>query len=128
MGETILKYIKQLTIILILSLISEFLGAVIPLPVPACVYGIVLTFILLETKILPLCAIEETSRYMITIMPIMFIPPAIRLLDLWDVVKPIWLSCTFIAVITTFAIMFVSGRVTQAVIRHSEKKGGRDNV
>ena len=123
-----MKYIKQLTILVILSLVSEFLGAIIPLPVPASVYGIVITFILLETKILPLSAIEETSRYMITIMPIMFIPPAIRLLDLWDVVKPIWLSCTFIAAITTFAIMFVSGRVTQAVIRHSEKKEEKKNV
>ncbi|MBQ6614412.1 MAG: CidA/LrgA family protein [Clostridia bacterium] len=123
-----MKYIKQLTILVILSLISEFFGAVIPLPIPAPVYGIVLTFILLETKILPLSAIEETSRYLITIMPIMFIPPAIRLVDLWDVLKPIWLPCVLIAVSTTFAIMFVSGRVTQAVIRHSEKKEDKKNV
>ena len=124
----ILKYIKQLTIILALSLLSEFLGAVIPLPVPACIYGIVLLFVLLETKILPLEAIEETGNFMIAIMPVMFIPPAIRLIELWDILRPVWLICLFIVVITTFLVMLVSGKVTEGVIRLSRRKEDKKDV
>lgn len=123
-----MKYIKQLTIILVLSLVSEFLGAIIPLPVPACVYGIMLLFILLETKLLPLSAVEETGQFLITIMPIMFIPPAIRLIDLWDVLKPIWLICLFIVIITTFIVMLVSGKVTEFVLRFSKRKEDKKDV
>lgn len=124
----ILKYIKQLTIILALSLLSEFLGAVIPLPVPACIYGIVLLFVLLETKILPLEAIEETGNFMIAIMPVMFIPPAIRLIEFWDILRPVWLICLFIVVITTFLVMLVSGKVTEGVIRLSRRKEDKKDV
>lgn len=123
-----MKYIKQLTIILVLSFVSEFLGAIIPLPVPACVYGIALLFILLETKLLPLSAVEETGQFLITIMPIMFIPPAIRLIDLWDVLKPIWLICLFIVIITTFIVMLVSGKVTEFVLRFSKRKEDKKDV
>ena len=123
-----MKYIKQLTIILALSLLSEFLGAVIPLPVPACIYGIVLLFVLLETKILPLEAIEETGNFMIAIMPVMFIPPAIRLIELWDILRPVWLICLFIVVITTFLVMLVSGKVTEGVIRLSRRKEDKKDV
>ena len=123
-----MKYIKQLTIILVLSFVSEFLGAIIPLPVPACVYGIMLLFVLLETKLLPLSAVEETGQFLITIMPIMFIPPAIRLIDLWDVLKPIWLICLFIVIITTFIVMLVSGKVTEFVLRFSKRKEDKKDV
>lgn len=123
-----MKYIKQLTIVLILSLISEFLGAVIPLPIPACVYGIVIMFILLETKLLPLRAVEETGRFLITVMPIMFIPPAIRLIGLWDVLKPIWLICLIIVFFTTFLVMLISGKVTDAILRCTERKAGKKNA
>ncbi|MBR5538797.1 MAG: CidA/LrgA family protein [Clostridia bacterium] len=123
-----MKYIKQLTIILILSFISEFLGAVIPLPIPACVYGIILLFALLETKIIPLDAIEETGRFLVTVMPIMFIPPAIRLIELWDVLKPIWLICLFIVIVTTFLVMLVSGKVTEGVLRLSSRKENKKDV
>ncbi len=127
-GDEALKYIKQLTIILLLSILSELLGALIPLPIPACIYGIIILFILLETKLLPLSAIEETGRFLITVMPIMFIPPAIRLIDLWDVLKPIWLICLAIIVITTFLVMLVSGKVTEAVLRLDKRKAGKRNA
>ena len=123
-----MKYIKQLTIILLLSLVSEVLGALIPLPVPACVYGIIILFLLLETKLLPLSAVEETGRFLILVMPIMFIPPAIRLIELWDVLKPVWLICLLVIFFTTFLVMFVSGKVTQGIIRISERKAGKKDV
>ena len=40
-----MKYISQLLFILVFSLLGELLQAVIPLPVPAAIYGIVLLLI-----------------------------------------------------------------------------------
>ncbi len=123
-----MKYIKQLTIILILSLISEFLGTIIPLPIPASVYGIIILFILLETGLLKLSAVEETGRFLITALPIMFIPPAIRLIDLWDVLKPIWFICLMIVFFTTFLVMLISGKVTEFFLGLTKKKEAKKNA
>lgn len=46
-----MKYLKQLGLILLFSLIGELLHAVIPLNIPASVYGIVVLFTLLMTGV-----------------------------------------------------------------------------
>ena len=57
-----MKYLKQFGIILALSFIGEFLNDFLPLPIPASIYGIILMFLCLKTKIIPLSAVEETAR------------------------------------------------------------------
>ena len=43
-----MKYIRQFVIILFISFIGEALKYVLPLPIPASIYGLVLMFVLLE--------------------------------------------------------------------------------
>ena len=78
-----MKYLKQFGIILAISFIGEILNAVLPLPIPAGIYGIVLLFILLETKVVKLEAVRETGNLLIDIMPVMLVPPAVELMDYW---------------------------------------------
>ena len=42
-----MKYVKQFLIILAISLIGELLKYVLPLPIPASIYGMVILFICL---------------------------------------------------------------------------------
>ena len=44
-----MKYIKQLAIILMVTAIGEILKYLLPLPVPASIYGLVLMLVLLMT-------------------------------------------------------------------------------
>ena len=76
-----MKYIKQFGIILIFSFAGELLNYLIPLPIPASIYGIILLFLCLEVKLIPLDKVEEISRFMIEIMPLMFIPAAVGLME-----------------------------------------------
>ena len=46
-----MKFLKQFTIILIVSFIGEILNHLIPLPVPASIYGLVIMFACLKFKI-----------------------------------------------------------------------------
>ena len=72
-----MKYLKQFGIILVLSFIGELLNHVLPLPVPSSIYGIILMFICLKTGLIPLEEVDETGRFLIEIMPLMFIPAAV---------------------------------------------------
>lgn len=117
-----MKYIKQLCIILFLSLIGEIIHFLIPLPVPASIYGLVLMLAGLKTGFIPLEAVRETSMFLIDIMPLMFIPAAVGLLDSWPLLQPILLPFAVITVVSTITVMAASGRVTQFFMRMDKKE------
>ncbi|MGN0342970.1 MAG: CidA/LrgA family protein [Roseburia sp.] len=120
-----MKYLKQFGIIIGFSFVGEILNHLIPLPIPASIYGIVLLFLALELKILPVEAMRETGKFLVAIMPIMFIPAAVGLIDSWGMIRESLVAYVVVTVVTTVLVMGVSGLVTQAVIRL--KKGKEEN-
>lgn len=120
-----MKYLKQFGIILFVSLLGELLRMLIPLPIPASVYGLVLMLILLMTGIIKLHQIKEVSAFLIEIMPVMFIPAGVGLLESWPSLRPVWIPVVFISVATTIIVMAVTGRVAQRIIGKEEKKDGK---
>ena len=112
-----MKYVKEFGIILIVSLVGELLNYFLPLPVPASIYGLVLMFLCLMLGVIKLSAVHDTACFLIEIMPIMFIPPAVGLMASWDVIQ----ANLIIAAVTTIVVMAVSGLVTQAVLKKGKK-------
>ena len=117
-----MKFVKQFCIIIAISFIGELFGYIIPLPIPASIYGLVIMLLCLVFKIIPLEAVKDTGRFLIEIMPIMFIPSSVGLIDSWGTLKPQLLPITVITVVSTVLVMGISGRVTQAIIRRTGKK------
>ena len=123
-----MKYVRQFGIILLVSFLGELLHAVLPLPIPASIYGIVLLFTALETKLLKVNDIRETSGFLLEIMPMLFVPAGVGLLEKWELLRPVWLPFVIIIVFSTFAVLAVSGRVTQAVMRARQRKGAEHDA
>lgn len=117
-----MKYLQQFSIILFISFLGEMLRAMIPLPIPASVYGLVLMLLALCTGILQLKHVRETAGFLIEIMPVMFIPAAVGLLDSWSALQPIWIPVILITILTTVIVMAATGRMTQYMIRRAQKK------
>ncbi|MBQ2326155.1 MAG: CidA/LrgA family protein [Clostridia bacterium] len=118
-----MKYIRQLCIIMLVSFAGEAVRAILPFPIPASIYGLVIMMVLLMTKLLPLSAVEETADFLVGIMPVMFIPAAVGLMGAWSELRPVLLPVAAILVITTALVMAVTGRVTQLLMKM--RKGGR---
>ena len=108
-----MKYIRQFGIILLITFIGEIMHELIPIPVPAGIYGIVLLFTGLKTGIVPLSEVKDASKFLIQIMPLMFIPAAVGLIDTWEVLSPSWLQFVIVTVVTTVVVMAVSGLAKQ---------------
>lgn len=117
-----LKYVKQFLIILLISFIGEGLNFLIPAPIPASIYAMVILFVCLCTKIIKLEAVKDTGIFLIEIMPLMFIPAGVGLMKSWGVLKPLIIPVVVITVISLIAVMAVSGRVSQRIIKTQEKK------
>lgn len=116
-------YLRQFCIILFVSFLGELLHAMIPFPIPASVYGLILMLLALCTGILKLKHVKETAGFLIEIMPVMFIPAAVGLLDSWDSLKPVWIPVILITILSTIIVIGVTGQVTQRMI-HKEKMNG----
>lgn len=117
-----MKYIYQLFIILVVTFVGELLHYFIPIPVPASIYGLIIMLILLCTKVVKLEHVERTSDFLIEIMPLMFIPAGVGLMKSWGVLKPLIIPVVVITVISLIAVMAVSGRISQKIIKAQEKK------
>ena len=120
-GDGRMKHLRQFLIILLFSFLGEGLKALLPLPVPASIYGLVLLFTALELGIIKLSAVENAGKFLIEIMPVMFIPAGTGLVVSWSALKPICVQVVVIMFVSTIVVMVISGRVTQFVIRRNRK-------
>ncbi len=117
-----MKKLFSLLLILAISLAGELLEPLIPLPLPACIYGMVLMLVGLITGIIPLKAVKGTGKFLIDIMPVMFVPAAVGLLDTWPALQAMLLPYLIAVIPFTLLVMGVSGLVTQAVLRRKERR------
>lgn len=115
-----MKYVRQFGIILGITFIGEILNSVVPLPIPASIYGLVLMLILLVTGVIRLEQIKETGVFLIEIMPMMFIPAAVGLMVSWQSLESILLQVIVITLISTVLVMVVAGKMTQWIVYRKE--------
>ncbi|MGN1014357.1 MAG: CidA/LrgA family protein [Butyricicoccus sp.] len=118
-----MKIVKEFGIILLVSFVGELLHLLLPLPVPASIYGLLLLFVCLMTGLIKLEQLGSTWKFLIEIMPLMFIPAGVGLLDAWGVLQPIVVPVVIITLVSTVIVMGVSGRVTQTIQRMERKRG-----
>lgn len=115
-----MEYLLQLLIILGFTFAGEVLNRLIPLPIPAAVYGLVLLFLALCAGVVKVEKIKTVGNWLIGIMGIFFVAPVVNLLDSWAVVKEVLLPVLFIVVISTVAVFAVSGLITQRLRRKGD--------
>lgn len=108
-----MKYLRQVCILLLFSCLGELLHGWLPLPVPAALYGLVLLFLALQTGLVPLAAVQETGQFLLAWMPVLFVAPAVGLLDSWTLVAAKWLPVLVLVLGSTVLTFGVAGRVTQ---------------
>lgn len=118
-----MKCIKELMIILTFSFIGDVLNLIIPLPIPASIYGMILLFIALSTKLIKLEQVETTAEFLLSIMLIFFVPASVGIMDTFFAYKSSMLPIIIIVIISTIVVMITTGLVSQFVIKLTNKKG-----
>lgn len=112
-----MKYLKQSLVILVIAFAGEVLKYIIPLPIPASIYGLIILFVGLLTGLIRLEQVREAGKFLIEIMPVMFIPAAVGLLESWGVLQPMFLPVIIITLVSTVVVMAVTGISSQLIIR-----------
>ena len=99
-----MKYLRQFLLILFISFLGELLKYFLPLPIPASIYGMVILFIGLLSGIIKLDAVKDVGKFLIEIMPVMFIPAGVGLMASWGTLKPVLVPVSVIRVVGLVAV------------------------
>ena len=121
-----MKYLKQFLMILAISFLGELMHRVLPLPVPASIYGMVILFVGLITGMIQLDWVKDAGKFLIEIMPVMFIPAGVGLMSSFSVLRPVLVPVCVITLVTVVTVMVVTGRCSQWIIRREKRKEGKN--
>ena len=110
-----MKYLSQFLIILGFTLAGEALQRLLPLPIPASVWGLALLFTALCLGLVKLEQVKAVGRFLTSILPILFVAPAVGIVEYWDLLSSRLLGLALILLATTALTFGISGRVAQAL-------------
>lgn len=123
-GNFTTKYIFQFARILAFCFLGEILHCVLPLPVPASVYGLVLLLLALNFRLIKLEDVKEVGTYLTGIFPLLFVPAAAGVMELGSQLMNLLLPAVLAIVPITALVMAVTGMVAQKCAGGKEHKNG----
>lgn len=123
-----MKYMIQIGVISTIAFIAEILHFVLPLPIPASVYGMAILFLSLCFGIIKMEMVEDVADWILSVMPIFFIAPTVGLIEAFGDIKGQVIPLVLVCFISTVVVTAVTGGIAQAIIRlRRGKKGGKEN-
>ena len=123
-----MHYLKQFTVIIAISAVSELLAIFIPLAIPASIYGMSLLFLLLMTGVLKLKQVESAANLLLGIMPALFVVSGAGLITSYGQIAVNFFSWVAVNIASTIVILATTGLLAQGLIRRKQAKeaGGND--
>ena len=118
-----MKYLCQAGIIFLFTFLGEALAEIIPFPIPAAIYGLLLLFLALCLRIVRVEQVRECGAFLAALLPVLFVAPTVNLMEQ---AKALWGSLPAVIVIvavSTFLTLLVSGRVTQRLCVGEKEDG-----
>ncbi len=117
-----MKYLSQFLIIMGFTLAGEALQRLIPVAIPASVWGLALLFFALCLKIVKVEQVKEVGGFLSSLLPVLFVGPTVGIVEHWALIKPQLLSIVLLLVASTIVTFGISGGITQWL---SRKGGGK---
>jgi len=117
-----MNHLPSFLIILGFSFAGEALQRLIPLPIPASVYGIVLLFAALCLGIVKVEQVRTAGAFLTSLLPILFVSPAVGILESWGLIRDALVPVCLLVLASTALTFGVSGRIAQYFMRKGGKK------
>lgn len=115
-----MKYLSQFCIILGFTFAGEALQRLLPVPVPASVYGLVLLFLALCTGLVKLEQVKDVGGFLASILPILFVAPTVGIVEHWALIEAQLLPIGLLLLGSTVLTFGISGTVTRLISKKEE--------
>ena len=117
-----MKYLYQATVIFGFTFAGELLHSLLPLPIPAAIYGLLLLLAALILGIVKPEQVKDTGNFLIAIMAPLFISPAVNLLASWGLIANQIVPIAVITFVSTVVVFAAAGIVTQLLLKKKEEE------
>ncbi len=121
-----MKYLYQAGIIFLFTFLGEALAKLIPFPIPAAIWGLLLLFIALCGKLIRVEMIRECSGFLVALLPVLFVAPTVNLMEQAQALLGDLPALLVIIAASTFLTFLVTGRVTQGLCGKAEEDKNHD--
>ncbi len=118
-----MKIVKQLIILFLIYMAADLLTTYLSLPLPATLISMILLIVLLLVGAVKEKWIDEGSRVLLKILPVLFIPAGVRILDHVSLLSENFISLTVIVLVTTFLTFAVTLLTVNALTRRENIHG-----
>lgn len=115
-----MKLYVQLMIIFSISLIGEGISYLFHLPIPGSIIGLVLLFLVLQFKMIRLRHVSMVGNFLLANMTILFLPPAVGIMDKFSVIAPYLLPIILMIIGAIVINVIVIALVVHFIKNHFE--------
>ena len=126
------KILPQIGTVLCVCLLAQGIAALLPVPFPASVIGMVLLFLLLLSKAIRPHHLQEKAGFLVENMAFFFIPVGVEIMQYFHLLKDSWLPFLAVCLLTTvitFAATAFTVRGVAALQEHlSARRAGNAAV
>ncbi|MCL2058483.1 MAG: CidA/LrgA family protein [Oscillospiraceae bacterium] len=120
-----MAYIKQFGIILGVTFVAEIIRFLVPLPIPAGVYGLVLMLVALKTGLIKLEWVKDAGLFLVGLLQLMFIPAAVGLIDSYAGFSDILPQSILAVLVSTTLVIAATGVVVQRALKRTLKRSDK---
>ena len=123
-----MRYLYQFARIMAFCFLGEILHEVLPLPIPASIYGLILLLAALKTGLVKLEQVKEVGNFLTGIFPLLFVPAAVGVMELWGKLGEMMIPILLAIVPVTILVLASAGRTTQSFSRKKQNRCGEQET
>lgn len=123
-----MRYLYQFARIMAFCFLGEILHEVLPLPIPASIYGLILLLAALKTGLVKLEQVKEVGNFLTGIFPLLFVPAAVGVMELWEELGEMMIPILLAIVPVTILVLASAGRTTQSFSRKKQNRCGEQET
>lgn len=118
-----MKYLKQLSLILIIWALGEYISTIIAnvIALPGSIVGMIILFALMFFKVIKVEQIQEISNFFLDNIAFFFIPLGVALLDNVGVLKEYWIQLLIVIILSTVIVLVVTSLVVHFMMKGLSK-------
>ncbi len=106
---------------MIFVLLGEFVAAILPLPIAGSIYGLILLFLALCTGIVKLRWIDDVATWLLSIMALFFIGPAVAIVDIWPQIADTWWKIVILLILVYVISMIMTAVTSEFFLRNKSQ-------
>ena len=111
-----MKYLRQFAVILGFCLAGELLNSLLPLPIPAGVYGMLLLTAALQRGIVQKEQVQDVGRFLTGSFLLLFIPGAVGIVEQLALLRRLLIPVLLLIVPVTALVFAAAGGMTQRLL------------